>query len=38
LRRVVVIGEGSFRLGILSTGPPFSLFDMLLVTREGSGT
>jgi len=38
LRRVVTVGEGSSRLGILSTGPPLSLFDMLLVTRGGSGT
>jgi hypothetical protein len=35
LRRVVAIGEGSSRLSVLSRGPPFSLFDMLLTTRKG---
>jgi hypothetical protein len=35
LRCVVVIGEGSSRQGILSGGPPLSLFDMLLATRRG---
>ncbi len=48
LRRAVVVGEGSPRLGVLSEGLPLSLiemlgpflslFDMLLVTRGGSGT
>ncbi len=38
LRRVVVIGEGSLRLGILSRAPPFFLFDMLLAIGGGSGT
>jgi hypothetical protein len=32
LKRAIVVGEGSFRLNVLSRGPPFSLFDMLLVT------
>ncbi len=32
-RRVVVIGEGSFRQNIFLGGPPLSLFDMLLVTE-----
>jgi hypothetical protein len=35
LRRVVAIGEGSSRLSVLSRGPAFSLFDMLLTTRRG---
>jgi hypothetical protein len=35
LKRVVVIGEGSFKLGILLGHPPISSFDMLLVTRTG---
>jgi hypothetical protein len=34
----VTIGEGSFRLGVLSWGPPLSLFDMLLVPGKGLGT
>jgi len=48
LRRAVAVGEGFSRLGVLSgglslslfdmLGPPLSLFDMLLVTRGGSGT
>jgi hypothetical protein len=38
LKCVVEGGEGSSKLGILSGGPPFSLFDMLLMTREVSGT
>jgi hypothetical protein len=29
---------GSLRLGLLSGGPPLSLFDMLLATWEGSRT
>jgi hypothetical protein len=35
---VVATGEGSCKLGVLSKGPPFSLFDMLILTREGSRT
>jgi hypothetical protein len=38
LRRDVAAGEGSFRLGVLSGGPPLSLFDMLLMIGGGSGT
>jgi hypothetical protein len=38
LRRVVVVSEGSSMLGLLSGGPPLSLFDMLLLTRGGLGT
>ncbi len=48
LKRAVGVGEGSSRLGVLSgglpfslfdmLGPPLSLFDMLLATREGLGT
>jgi len=34
---VAVVGEGSFRLGVLSGGPPLSLFDMLLETARGGG-
>ncbi len=33
MRRVVAVGEGLSRLGILSGGPPLSLFDMLLATE-----
>jgi hypothetical protein len=33
LKCVVAIGEGFYKLGILSGGPPLSLFDMLLRTR-----
>jgi hypothetical protein len=34
-----VVGEGSFRLGVLSGGPPLSLLDdMLLATARGSAT
>ncbi len=29
------MNEGSSRLGVLSRGPPFSLFDMLTATRGG---
>jgi hypothetical protein len=32
LKHAIVVGEGSFRLNLLSRGPPFSLFDMLLAT------
>jgi hypothetical protein len=35
LKRVVVINEGSFRLGVFSRGP---LFDMFLTIGGGSGT
>jgi len=38
LRHVIAIGESSFRLVVLSGGPPLSLFDMLLVTGGGLGT
>jgi len=38
LRGAVVVREGSSKLGLLSGGPPLSLFDMLLVTRGGLGT
>jgi hypothetical protein len=37
LRCVVVVGEGLFRLNILSNCPPLSLFDMLLMIGGGSG-
>jgi hypothetical protein len=37
-RRAITVGEGSFKLGVLLGGPPFSLFDMLLVTLGVSGT
>jgi hypothetical protein len=38
LRWAVVVSEGSSMLGLLSGGPPLSLFDMLLTTEGGSGT
>jgi hypothetical protein len=38
LKCVVEVGEGSSKLGILSGGLPLSLFDMLIVRREVSGT
>ncbi len=38
LRCVVAVDEGMSRLGILSEGPPLSLFDMLLATEGGPGT
>jgi hypothetical protein len=38
LKCVVIIGEGSSKLGILLGGPPLSLFDMLFATRGGLGT
>jgi hypothetical protein len=38
LRCAVAVGEGSFRLGLLSEGPPISLFDMLLKTGGDLGT
>ncbi len=31
LRHVGVVGEGSFKLGVLSGGPRLSLFDMFLL-------
>jgi hypothetical protein len=39
-KRVVVVGEGegSYKLGVFSKGPPLSLFDMLLLIRGGSRT
>jgi hypothetical protein len=33
LKCVVEVSEGSSKLGVLSRGPPLSLFDMLLVIR-----
>ncbi len=33
LKRADTVDEGSYRLGILSGGPPLSVFDMLLATR-----
>ncbi len=38
LKHVVVVGEGSCKLGVLSRGPPLSLFDMLLARGKGSRT
>ncbi len=38
LKHVVIIGENSYRLGVLLEGPSLSLFDMLLVIGEGSRT
>jgi hypothetical protein len=38
LKCVVVGGEGFSRLGVFLKGFPFSLFDMLLTTKGGSGT
>jgi hypothetical protein len=38
LRCVVVVGEGSYRLGVLLEGPPLSLFDMLLAMGRGLKT
>jgi hypothetical protein len=38
LRRAIAVGEAPSKLGILSKGPPLSLFDMLLATRGNSGT
>jgi hypothetical protein len=35
LKRAVVVGEGSSRLGLFSRGPPLSLFDMFLATGRG---
>ncbi len=35
LKRAVVVGEGSSRLGRFSRGPPLSLFDMFLATGRG---
>jgi len=35
LRCVVIIGEDFFKLGVLSSVPPFSLSGILLATREG---
>lgn len=35
LKRAVVVGEGSSRLGLLSRGPPFSSFDTFLATGRG---
>jgi len=38
LKCVVVVGDGYSRLGVLLSGPPFSLFDMFLVTQKGLRT
>jgi hypothetical protein len=38
LKHVVAISKGSSRLSILSRVPPLLLFDMLIKTREDSGT
>jgi hypothetical protein len=38
LKHFIAIGEGSFRLGLLSGGPPLSLFDMFFMTRRDLGT
>jgi hypothetical protein len=38
LKCVVAVSEGSYRLGILSGGPPLSLFDMLLAMGRGLKT
>jgi hypothetical protein len=38
LKWVVVVNEGSSMLGLLSRGPPLSLFNMLLAIGGGSGT
>jgi len=38
LRPVVIIGEGSSKLGVLLGGPPLLLFDMILTRGGGSGT
>jgi hypothetical protein len=35
LRCAVAVGEGFSRLGLVSGGPPLSLFDMLLATTGG---
>jgi hypothetical protein len=37
LRRAIAIGEGFSRLGVLSRGPPLSLFDMFITIGGGSG-
>jgi len=31
LRQVIIVGEGSSKLGVLFSAPLFSFFDMLLV-------
>ncbi len=38
LKCASAIGEGYSKLGVLSGGPPLSLFDMLLVIKRGLGT
>jgi hypothetical protein len=38
LRQAIAIREAPSKLGVLSKDPPLFLFDMLLATREGSGT
>ncbi len=34
LKHVVTEGEGSSKLGILSSVPPLSLFDMFIATKK----
>ncbi len=36
LRCAVAVGEGFSRPGLISEGPPLSLFDLLLANRSGS--
>jgi hypothetical protein len=38
LKHVIIVGEGSCKLGIFLKGPPLSLFDMFLATGGGSRT
>jgi hypothetical protein len=38
LKCTIAIGEGLFRLGVLSKGLSFSLFDMFLAIEGGLGT
>jgi hypothetical protein len=38
LRHVVVVGEGLFKLGVLSRGPSLYIFDIFFATRRGLGT
>ncbi len=38
LKFAIAIGEGYSKLGVLSGGPPLSLFDMLLMIEGGLGT
>jgi hypothetical protein len=38
LKCAIAIDEGYSKLGVLSGGPPLSLFNMLLVIKGGLGT